>query len=630
METESTFDRLKMTGKLPSPSPAVQQLMFLARQGTVTPESIMNLIETDHETANDLKEYACLALLVPHQTLPLTIHRMATDLDIRIIVLLALGFSLLNRHREGNCRSFDYVKFWSVSLSRAVAARAITEMQNNFHPDELFICGLLAQTGTLALANIFPDEYDCLISTYTSEQEILIREKELFSITHQELTAEILREWGLIEQYSLAVRFYENPNPNNFPDTTSFEASRLLYLAGLFSKILFFEAPLLEKMSHAEHLADNYNISQSEFGLFFDKLTYHCHEWNQVLRFPSWPISSYNQIMAMKGAQAGQQNLHGDGRKMRILAVDDDPLTLIRLRKILSREGKEIRTATDGEEALRIALQDRPHMVITDWRMPKMNGLELCRILRRTSLTQHIYIVMLTHCESDDELVQAFETGVDDFITKPFTPKVLEARIHSGERLIRYQKTISRDREVIQRYAAQLTSANRQLETMAMTDPLTGLPNRRSAMNRLAAAVAETLRHDEKLSCIMIDVDHFKEVNDTFGHESGDMVLKAIATTFHRKARMYDTVSRTGGEEFLVICARSDLFESQQLAERLRQAIADLRVELEKGFVQVTISLGVATWKPEFTDSDALIRAADKALYKAKSKGRNRVELADP
>ncbi|MDR3630153.1 MAG: diguanylate cyclase [Desulfocapsaceae bacterium] len=630
MGTRIIFDQFNETGKLPSPSLTVLKLMGMAREGVVTPEAFMDLMETDHETARDLREYTHLALLVPDRRGPQSLHLLATGLDIRIIVLLALGFSLLNRHREGKCRGFDYVKFWSVSLARAVAARAIAQMQNSFNPDELFICGLLAQMGSLALADIFPEEYDSLISTCTNEQEMLIREKELFGITHLELSAEILHGWGLQEKHSLVVRFHENPNPYNFPDQSSFEIARLLYLAFLLSKILFLEVPLLEKLNHAELLAEQYNISQSEFGPFFDKLSYHCHEWNQVLRFPPRPISSYNQIMAEEGLQAGQQPSHYDKRKIRILAVDDDPLTLIRLRKTLSGADKEILTACDGEDALRVALRDSPHMVITDWRMPKMDGLELCRILRRTSLTQHIYIVMLTNYKSDDDLVLAFETGVDDFITKPFTPKVLEARIHSGERLIRYQKTISHDREVIQRYAAQLTSANRQLETMAMTDPLTGLPNRRSAMNRLDAAAAETLRHGERLSCIMIDIDHFKTVNDTFGHESGDLVLKAIATTFHRKARIYDTVSRTGGEEFLVICARSDIFESQQLAERLRQAIADLRVDLGKGFVQVTISLGVATWRPEFTDSDALIRAADKAMYKAKSKGRNRVELADP
>jgi len=628
MSTTSIFDRFIETEKLPSPSPAVLKLIQLAGAEAVAPENIVDLIETDHELANDLVQYANAALLVPGRTV-LSLKRMVTELDFRSVVSLALGFSLLSRHRTGNCPGLDYISFWSASLAQAVAARAITEIQNRFNPDELFVCGLLSHIGVIALADLFPEEYDNLIKTKTNEPEILIRERELFGITHLELTAEMLQKWGLSEQYSLVVRFHENPNLYNFPDAQSFEISRLLYLSLLLSKILILEFPLIEKLHHAEQLGEYYTIRDNEFGPFFDKLVYHWQEWSRIFDLPCQQSSLYDQIRTLEGKQTDNQDPHSDRRKICILAVDDDPLTLISLKKILSGEGKELLTAEDGEEALNIALEKRPHMIITDWRMPKMNGLELCRILRRTSTTQHIYIVMLTSCETDAELIQAFEVGADDFITKPFTPKVLEARIHSGERLIRYQKTISHDREVIQKYATQLTSANRQLQTMAMTDPLTGLPNRRSAMNRLASAVAETFRHGENLSCIMIDIDHFKKVNDTFGHESGDMVLKAVAATFHRKARMYDIVNRTGGEEFLVICPRSDLLESQQLAERLRIAIADLRIDIEKTCIQVTISLGVATWQSEFVNGEALIRAADKALYKAKKNGRNRVELTD-
>ena len=233
-------------------------------------------------------------------------------------------------------------------------------------------------------------------------------------------------------------------------------------------------------------------------------------------------------------------------------------------------------TAEDGEEALEMAVEQLPQMIITDWRMPGINGLELCKVLRRTSITEHVYIIMLTGCETDEELIQAFDAGADDYVVKPFTPKVLEARIRSGERLIRYQRTINHDRELIQQYVSRLAAANRQLLTMAMTDSLTNLPNRRSAMTRMKDAVAESKRFNEKLSCIMIDLDHFKEINDTYGHDSGDLALKDVAAIFISKARSYDMVSRTGGEEFLVISGRTDLAEAVQLAERLRVAVAEV------------------------------------------------------
>ncbi len=316
-------------------------------------------------------------------------------------------------------------------------------------------------------------------------------------------------------------------------------------------------------------------------------------------------------------------------KALKILVVDDDPMTLVGLRKMLESGGKKVYTAENGDDALSLALETLPDMIITDWRMPKVSGIDLCRILRSTTITQHIYIIMLTGKESDEEHVQALDAGADDFVVKPFTPRVLAARLNSGERIIRFQQKISQDHKVIQKYAARLAAANRKLETMAMTDALTGLPNRRSALNRLKEEVSESRRHNTPLSCIMIDIDHFKLVNDSYGHDIGDRVLKKIADIFSTTARSYDMVSRIGGEEFLVICARSALSESRQLAERLRQAIHSLRISLEEYTIQTTISLGVASWHETMSSGEDMTKAADRALYRAKQKGRDRVEIEE-
>lgn len=162
-----------------------------------------------------------------------------------------------------------------------------------------------------------------------------------------------------------------------------------------------------------------------------------------------------------------------------------------------------------------------------------------------------------------------------------------------------------------------------------MTDALTSLPNRRSALNRLKEEVSESRRHNTPLSCIMIDIDHFKLINDSYGHDIGDRVLKKIADIFSTTARSYDMVSRIGGEEFLVICARSALSESRQLAERLRQAIHSLRISLEEYTIKITISLGVASWHETMSTGEDMTKAADRALYRAKQRGRDRVEIEE-
>lgn len=310
-----------------------------------------------------------------------------------------------------------------------------------------------------------------------------------------------------------------------------------------------------------------------------------------------------------------------------VLVVDDDPITLLGLENLLKKSGRRVYTADDGDNALTLALETLPDMIITDWRMPKVSGIDLCRILRSTSITKHIYIIMLTGKETDEELIQALDAGADDFVIKPFTPRVLSARLNSGERIIRFQQKISQDNEIIQKFAAKLAAANSRLETMAMTDALTGLPNRRNALSRLKEVVSESLRHKTPLGCIMIDIDHFKLVNDSYGHDIGDQVLREIADILNTTARSYDMVSRIGGEEFLVICARSTLSESKQLAERLRRAIHDHRITIESNTIQITISLGVASWSENMSNGEDMTKAADQALYQAKKNGRDRVEI---
>jgi diguanylate cyclase (GGDEF)-like protein len=389
------------------------------------------------------------------------------------------------------------------------------------------------------------------------------------------------------------------------------------------------DLPLTRPFGYTEAMAERHGIPPGTFNDFFDQVVQAWQEWSYLFQVPSPSCPLYDQIKSMEGTSLEDLDRGKTDTMILILAVDDDPLTLLNLSRILHNEKRQIVTAEDGEKALQIALDTLPQMVITDWRMPRLDGLELCTALRNTDATQHTYIIMLTGNEADDELVQAFDAGADDYVVKPFTPKVLEARIRSGERLIRYQRTINSDHEIIQKYASKLASANRKLQTMAMTDDLTGLPNRRSAMARMKDVVAESDRYGENLSCILIDIDYFKKVNDTYGHDIGDIVLKEVANVFSRNARSYDMISRMGGEEFLIISTRSDRYDTEQLAERLRVAVENHAIPLSNGkTISVTISLGLATWSEQYADGSELIKDADKALYRAKRKGRNRAETA--
>ncbi len=628
MTTRDIYQQLRLSHPMPYPSAVALELIRHCRRDDFSVSDIVRLIETDPGLSAKLLSYANSAMMGGYQPI-VSIEKATIKIGINGVTGLALIFSLVGKYQQGVCAPFNYRRFWSKSLARAVAAKAIASQGAIHDPDDFFTCGLLGRIGELALASSHPREYAGLLNRATSDDDLKNTETFTFGLNHQQLTTELLSDWGLTEIYALAAGGHENCAGGSTGCDTLSELSQILYLALQIAELCLLEQPLSNQLNFIELFSEKLGVPAGGFPSFFDGIVADWQEWGRLLNISTQACPLYHQLKLREEISSAADLARTNATKLTILAVDDDPISLLSLSQMLSNRHRQVITAEDGEQALLIALDHRPEMIITDWRMPKIDGLELCKIIRRTSITKHIYIIMLTGCEQEDELVQAFDAGADDFVVKPFTPRVLEARIRSGERLARYQQTVQRDREVIQQYAAQLTAANRKLQTMAMTDSLTGLPNRRSAMVRIKDAVAEISRYLENLSCIMIDIDHFKQINDSHGHDNGDLVLREIARIFSSNARSYDLVSRIGGEEFLIICARSDLEEARQFAERLRLAVATERIRLNNGVLsQVTISCGVACWRDSYSDDEELIKAADQALYAAKQNGRNRVEVS--
>jgi diguanylate cyclase (GGDEF)-like protein len=214
---------------------------------------------------------------------------------------------------------------------------------------------------------------------------------------------------------------------------------------------------------------------------------------------------------------------------------------------------------------------------------------------------------------------------VDDFITKPLKPRILAARIRAGQRVIKLHQEIERDREEIRRFAAELAVTNRRLQEVALTDALTGFPNRRYAMERIGQDWAAASRSGRPLSCMVIDVDQFKQINDAYGHDVGDAVLRQTALALKQGLRAHDVVCRTGGDEFLVICPDTSLDQALACGERVRRAVDTVPIVSGMLELKASISVGVAVRGPEMPDAEALIKAADQGLYLAKQRGRNRV-----
>jgi diguanylate cyclase (GGDEF)-like protein len=298
-------------------------------------------------------------------------------------------------------------------------------------------------------------------------------------------------------------------------------------------------------------------------------------------------------------------------RDARILVVDDDPLQCKHSARLVHEWGAVAYTATSLADALRLYRSAAPDLIILDVIMPDVDGYKLSKIFKREG--KFVPIILLTALDDLESKRRGLAAGADEFLTKPVNALELQIRASSMLR--------------IKRLADELGMANEKLRALATVDGLTQVANRRVLSERLAFEFSRAARYRHPLSCVMIDVDHFKKVNDTFGHPTGDKVLIEVAETLRKTVRTTDLVGRYGGEEFMVILPQTPGIDGRIAAERLRRAVAT-RPRASAEVPEVTISLGVAAMEPRSpANVDELVRRADGALYKAKEGGRNRAIL---
>lgn len=307
-----------------------------------------------------------------------------------------------------------------------------------------------------------------------------------------------------------------------------------------------------------------------------------------------------------------------DSPKPKILIAEDDVVSRRLLEAFVLKRGYEVITAGNGEEALQCLSEDGgPRLAILDWVMPGMEGTEVCRRVREQSAERpYTYLLLLTARTEREDLLQGLQSGADDYVRKPFDPPELDARLRTGQRIIELQD--------------KLIAAREALRFGATHDALTGLANRSVILENLNREYARQKREKGKFAIILADIDHFKEVNDNYGHLCGDDVLRQVAGAMRESVRSYDTVGRYGGEEFLVIVPEADTSTAVGIAERIRKAIESLVIPCRDRRIQVTASFGIAaSARAESPLPQTLLHSADDALYRAKSNGRNRCELAE-
>ena len=301
---------------------------------------------------------------------------------------------------------------------------------------------------------------------------------------------------------------------------------------------------------------------------------------------------------------------------MKILLADDEPIARTMLEHWLAGWGYEVTLARDGESALQALKDDSElRLLVVDWVMPKKDGIEVCKAIRGGPQEPYVYIVLLTAKDDKSDIIAGLDAGADDYLVKPCNPLELKVRLRAGRRVIELQE--------------QLVKARESLRFEAMHDSLTGLLNRGAVLEQLTKELVRASRRGAPVSVLMGDLDHFKTINDTYGHPAGDSVLRETSRRLKAGVRAYDSVGRLGGEEFIAVLPECDAKTGLSVATRLCRSLADTPTQYGGKPISHSISIGVAaTDQFGSARADELMRAADAALYRAKHAGRSRALLA--
>ncbi len=304
-------------------------------------------------------------------------------------------------------------------------------------------------------------------------------------------------------------------------------------------------------------------------------------------------------------------------RDFKVLVADDSRIYRKLVEQALSAKQYQVMFAKSGQEAIDLFSHHEPSLVITDWQMPDLTGIQLCEHIRNHPGKSYTYLIILTGMTEKQDLVKGLAAGADDYLTKPFHSDELLARVGVGRRIVDLHR--------------QLEAKNVLLKELALTDSLTGLPNRRAIEEWSTRQLSGALRYGFTFHVVLADLDHFKSVNDTYGHEVGDTVLKKFSEILKSHSRRSDICGRVGGEEFLSILTHTTQANARMVVERIRQQVEAAKFEVGGKTLKITASFGLASFEGAQTaDFSRLVSQADAALYVAKRSGRNRIEITAP
>ena len=628
------YAALKATGKLPSPKGVALSIIRLLQRDDFRITDLVRLVQSDPAIAGRILYFANAAAFGRSRPI-VSLQRAIVALGSFRVRDLVIGLSVMHSHRHGTCSEFDYEGFWGHSLATGIACQELAHFAQ-IASEELFTIGLLARVGELALATLFPDEYSgILIKCRDNREEIAKLEQQRFDMDHHELGATLLNEWGLPDVLIQAAFYHENPDAGGFADGSRAQtlthslsfASALAHLCMVDEESRWGLLPAL--LARAARLG----IGGEVLNELVDRMVERWREWGAKLQVRTQDVPPFAEILAAtppmrrmgNGSAADTENRRARGPCLNVQLIGIPVPELKPLMEQIEKLGHQPILVDDTKEAFNHVLRRPAQVIIADIRMPFQDAIEFCRALRQTAAGKESHVLLVASPEYENRTLEAIDAGADDVLIKPINEQTLRVHLSTTARMTMLREEMHRERLGIMRSTDEFAVAQKRLLQDALTDTLTQLPNRRNGLDFLASEWVFAQSSGAPLACLMLDIDHFKRINDEYGHTAGDAVLRQLAAILKSASRAEDMVFRYGGEEFSAILTNANLKIALQIGERIRALIEKADFVWEKQHIPVTISIGAAVATGTETDSQELIQAADAALYEAKERGRNRV-----
>ncbi len=629
------YAALKATGKLPSPKGVALSIIRLLHRDDFRIADLVHLVQSDPAIAGRLLYFSNAAAFGRSRPI-VSLQRAIVALGSFRVRDLVVGLSVMHDHRSGACPAFDYEGFWGHSLATGIACQELAHYAQ-IASEEIFTIGLLARIGELALASLFPEEYSTLLLAAREQRiDITPMEQEQFGMDHHELGASLLNEWGLPEVLIQAAFHHENPDAAGFTDGSRVQtltqslsfANALAHLCMVDDESRWSLLPAL--LARAARLG----IGGDALNELVDHMVEHWREWGSKLQVRTQDVPPFADILAASpplrhmATSTDSENRRASRPCLNVQLIGIPTPELTPLMQQIEALGHLPVLVGDTAEDLAGTLRRPAPIIITDLSMPFPKVTDFCRNLRHTPAGKESYILVLASAENENRVLEVIDAGADDVLLKPPNPQTLRVHLNTAARMQALKAEIHRERLDIMRSTDEFAVAQKRLLQDALTDTLTQLPNRRNGLDFLASEWLFAQSNNAPLACLMLDIDHFKHVNDNYGHAAGDAVLRRLAEVLRSSSRAEDLVFRYGGEEFAAVLTNAPLRVALQIGERIRTLVEKTDFLWENQRIPVTISVGVALSTGNESDSLALIQSADAALYQAKEGGRNRVVAA--